>query len=97
MPFPFSQLPTFAELKTILAREFACQFKSEEVRIEVLNDSYFIHYFDRVVGGRVLSHSVVIDDEGERITPTLLRSICENLEIPLDRFGLELGPSSWED
>jgi hypothetical protein len=98
LPFPFTYLPTFAELKFILVREYGCEFKSDMVLVDELNDSYPLTYFERTVEGEVLDFAIVIPaDEEERIAPSFLRSICVRLKIPLVRFHLEAGPSSWED
>jgi len=91
LPYPFAPLPTFAEFRRILIQEFGCEFKQEFQIINEVNDSYPVTFFERDMDGEVLTYVVVFpDDENERISLTLLRSILERLRIDPRRFGLEL-------
>jgi hypothetical protein len=98
LPFPFSRLPSFIDLKLILINKYECAFKSDLVLVDHVKDSYPVTYFEREVEDSVYTFVVVFpEDEEEIVGPTLLRSICTGLKIPLEEFGLELGPSSWEE
>jgi hypothetical protein len=91
LPYPFAQLPTFAEFRVILEQEFGCEFKQEFQIINEVNDSYPVTYFERDMGGRVLDYVVVFPaDINERMSLGLLRSIIQRLEIDPKRFGLTL-------
>ena len=59
MPYPFAPLPTFAELRAILEQEFGCEFKKDDSIIVELGDSYPVTYFERDMGGEVLTCVVV--------------------------------------
>lgn len=95
MPIPFAQLPTFAELKSILISEYGCEPKEITVHLDDVNDSYSVPYFERKMGGGgILDCAIVFpEDESERVALSHLRSICVRLEIPLSRFHLNPDPS----
>lgn len=92
MPVPFAQLPTFAELKSILTSEYGCEYKEITVHLNEVNDSYPVPYFERrMADGSVLQCTVVFpEDETERVALSHLRSICRRLRIPPIRFNLNL-------
>ena len=91
MPYPFAPLPTFAELRAILEQEFGCEFKKDDSIIVELGDSYPVTYFERDMGGEVLTCVVVAPkDKRQRIELDFLRSIVERLQLDPARFGLDL-------
>ena len=82
MPYPLSQAPTFLEFRDRLISEFQCKYKQDEL----------VFYFERTIPNAELVQCVVaIDDDGERLLPSQIRSICTRLEIDTGEFGLDLG------
>lgn len=91
MPYPFSQLPTFAELQSILENDFGCEFKRDLNFVNQDGDFYTVTYFERVIGNEILDCVVVFpEDESERIKLDFLRHIISRLRIDPARFGLDL-------
>ncbi len=53
-------------------------------------NAHEVYYFERVVGKRTLYAPADLTDD-TMLTPSVLRSICNRLRVPLARFGLVLG------
>lgn len=52
--------------------------------------SYEVRSLSRSVDGKKLTYALANDDS-DVMTPSLLRSICARLEMPIEDFGLNLG------
>lgn len=94
MPYPLVQVPTFAEFKKRLADEFGCEFKSETVQSRNNGTFFVAPYFERIVHGKQLTYSVSIENEDDRVTLHLIRSVCRRLEMDMSAFGLNPGLES---
>jgi hypothetical protein len=85
------QMPTFAEFRARLAAEFQCSWEAAPSELSVDDEPpQTVNYFKRVVNGVTLTYSIFIGDT-DRMTPTVLRSACSQLQIDPARFGLTLG------
>lgn len=91
MPYPQSQRPTFAELRSVLEDEYGCEFKTHFNILNELQVSYPVRYFKREMAEETLTCVVIFpEDEDERIELSFLRSICVRLRVDPGRFGLTL-------
>lgn len=90
MPFPFGPKLSFAELRSILETHFGCSLHSLIGPGELTDvngtPAPAVHYFERQVDGESVQAVVVIFDEADYMTPTVIRSICAALKIT------DLGP-----
>jgi L-2-hydroxyglutarate oxidase LhgO len=92
LAYPFTQFPKFGEFIQIAGDEFQCSLK--DLAYPVIPEGgapLSIHYLERLFEGKTLTYVIDIQDFESRMTPTLLRSICTRLKIPLERFNLDLG------
>lgn len=89
MAYPFTQIPTFLELKDRLVSEYDCAIS--ELEEQVNGDDHTIFYVERSINGT--TKKCVIDklDDSERITYSVIRTICTRLDIDPSDFGLPLG------
>lgn len=91
MAYPFVRYPSFREFKEILQKEFDCHYeKLDGVLVDPNNVQHEVSYFRRVLGKKTLLAPVDLSDD-TMLTPSVLRSICTRLKVPLERFGLLLG------
>ena len=93
MAYPFVQLPTFEEfIARVTSKEFGCTFETvESPMIHDETDAISIHFLKRIVNGDARNYVIYHSDFQDRMTFSVLRSICERLEIPVSAFGLTLG------
>lgn len=90
MGYPFVQFPTFREFRERLENEYNCSFESLERTINN-GEIITIFFFVRIIGDRQLRCSIQNFNDDDRIKPSVLRSICERLEIDPIVFGFTLG------
>lgn len=92
MAYPFVQLPTFEEfIGRLTSPEFKCTFETMPSPMETAEESISLHFLKRNADGVDHTYAIYIADFGERVTFSVLRSVCARLEIDLTAFGLELG------
>jgi hypothetical protein len=53
-------------------------------------ECHSIHYLERKLKDRTAQYVIHIDDFDERLTFSVLRSVCDRLEIDRTKFGLTL-------
>lgn len=85
MAYPFIQWPTFGEFRARLIDEFGCEY----TEIGTVNGSA-IGCLKRTIDGDDLLYGVVLEDH-DRLSPTVIRSICARLGVDVAAFGLTLG------
>jgi hypothetical protein len=90
LAYPFAHAPTFADFKRRLCEEFACKFGSETLREEASGADVTSTFFYRESEGEKLVCPIVIEDEQERPTWTVIRSTCKRLNIDPANFGINL-------
>ena len=87
MPYPMAPMPSFAEFRQKLENEFGCEYKTlPEKLVDDKGQEHDVCYFQRVVGDEKRTCAVPIDDQGEMMTPSMIRNICERLEISLGHW-----------
>lgn len=92
VPYPMFPAPTFGELKQILIDEFDCRFiDGPRLSRRGSDESFIATYFSRTVEGREIECIFLPKGDEERMLPDVIRYICDSLEIPKERFGLNLG------
>lgn len=90
MPYPFLRSLTFEEFKNRLEDEFDCEFDDLKVQHSD-GESYPVRYFQRKVDDKIIRCVVSFTGDEEIVSPSLVRSICNNLKIDTSAFGLNLG------
>ena len=92
MAYPFVKYPSFAEFKKILKEEFSCDYKklAQATLVDPDGIDHEVFYFERQEGNTILVAAVDLTDD-TMLTPSLLRSICSRLHVPVQHFGLTLG------
>jgi hypothetical protein len=89
--YPFIKYPSFAEFREILEKEFDCKFRQlDGVLVDPDGNEHEVRYFQRQVSKRLLLCPIDLSDD-TILTPSVLRSTCARLKIPVQRFGLVLG------
>jgi hypothetical protein len=89
--YPFVKFPSFREFRKILQDEFACEYKKlDGVLVDPDGSDHEIFYFQRVVGKKTFLAPVDLTDD-TILTPSVLRSICARLRVPVEHFGFTLG------
>ena len=85
------QAPTFADFRDRLVNEIGCKYSQLPGSMSI-NDGEPkpIFYFERDAGGEIRRYAVAIPDD-ERLTPSVIRSICARLAVDPAKFGLNLG------
>jgi hypothetical protein len=93
MTYPFVQLPTFAEfIGRLTSKEFGCSFETvDNPMTDGYGECHSIHFLRRLIDGEERTYAIYIEDFGERISFSLLRSVCARLSIDSSAFGLTLG------
>ena len=86
MPYPFVRWPTFGELRQKLIDDFQCRYT--EVSGSVNGRVYGT--LERTVDGKTMRYAVPYSD-GQRLAPSVVRSICAHLRVDGSAFGLTLG------
>ena len=91
MAYPFVRALTFDEFAQELATNFGCVLRESRGVLSRANGEppERVRYFERQYNGKVLQCAVV--PSGDRLTPSVVRSICARLAIDPDFFGLTLG------
>lgn len=88
--YPFIYYPTWAEFRAEIAKEFGVELRT--IRTDEIDDVPDIIYLERQHDGKVLCYPFpILLEEEERMTLSLLRKICEYLELPVAHWGLTLG------
>ena len=91
MAYPFVKFPSFGEFRKILEDEFACEYKQlDGVLVDPDGNDHDVFYFERTVGKKTLLAPADLSDD-TILTPSVLRSICSRLAVPVERFGFTLG------
>ena len=85
MAYPFIDWPTFGAFRQRLVEEFGCEYHE----VATINSDR-VNRLRRTVDGDVRDYGVTYGDD-ERVTPTVLRSICRRLDVDVKEFGLNLG------
>jgi hypothetical protein len=93
MAYPFVQLPTFGEfIGRLTSNEYKCSFETDTFPMtDGDGDTHSIHYLKREVDGETIKCVIEIEDFDQRLSFTLLRSVCARLKINVKDFGLTLG------
>ena len=89
MAYPMVPWPTFSEFRERLVSEFGCRY------VHVPDGQMFVNgnpvgELERKVDGKVRRYAVCYDDD-YRIAPSVVRSICTQLHVDPDAFGMNLG------
>jgi len=85
------QLPTFAEFKYRLSKEFDCAYKVLPGSLSMADGpAEPVNYFERTIGGETFRKTISYPDD-ERLMPSVIRSVCDALKIDKSKFGLDLG------
>ena len=91
MAYPFAQLLTLPDFAERLRAEFDCELKeTEEPLVREGGRSIPIRYFERTTEEGTFQAVVDLNDD-DMVQFTVLRSLCAQLRIPVEAFGLELG------
>jgi hypothetical protein len=91
LAYPFAPLLTLSKFAERLHNEFACELnQTDEPLTRDGGRSVPIRYFERVVEGVTLQVVVDLDDD-ELVQFSTMRSLCAQLRVPLEAFGLDLG------
>jgi hypothetical protein len=88
MAYPFGSWPTWAEIIHTLGT-LGVSFKNEQIQIS--NKKIRAQYFEHKMDGAVIRCEVSFTDSNERLTPEMIRYICNRLQINPRLFGLHLG------
>jgi hypothetical protein len=88
MAYPWGPWPSWSEMIHTLGT-LGVLFKAEEIKIS--NRTIKAQYFEHKMDGRVIRCEVSFADENERLTPNMIRYVCNRLEINPRLFGLQLG------
>jgi hypothetical protein len=88
MAYPFGQWPTWAEMIHTLGT-LGVTFKTEE--LQVLKRKVKAQYFEHKMDGVTIRCEVCFTNADERLTPQLIRYLCNRLQINPRLFGLHLG------
>ncbi|MHB8485493.1 MAG: hypothetical protein ACYDCM_07165 [Candidatus Acidiferrales bacterium] len=92
MAYPFARMPTYAELKGRLQKEFGCKYaKAEGTLTDPQGNKHDVYYFERVVGDKTLRANAPDLKDDERVLWSVIRSLCARLKIDPAPFGLTLG------
>ncbi len=78
---------TLREFIEKVSSDHGVEFKEREEPITGPRGDVILRYLQR--DSRIVP--LVDIDEGEVLTPTVLRSLCQQLDIPCEEFGFELG------
>ena len=91
MAYPFVPMPSFAEFRGRLHSEFNAEYKQLDFQItDPEGVDHDVFYFERTVRGVSYYAAIELPDE-TILTPSVLRSVCARLRIPLEKFGFTLG------
>ena len=93
MAYPFVQQCTFGEMIGRLKDEFDCEYETVAAPMLVDGDEdqcVPIHFFKRTIEGKTRTHALYIHDYEDRVQFSVVRSICDRLDIPRSAFGLTL-------
>ena len=88
MAYPLIQCPTLAEIIHTLGT-LGVTFKTEEFRVS--SRKIKAQYFEHKMDGVTMRCEVCFTDITERLTPNMIRYICNRLQINPRLFGLHLG------
>jgi len=86
--YPFAPAITYGEFKARAVRDFGCRIENATMRNVISGKEMTSEVIRRTDGAK----RVVCDiGDQDRLAPTVLRSLCQGLNIPAECFGLELG------
>lgn len=91
MAYPFVPLLTLSEFAKKLHSEFDCELKqTDEPLTRDGGRSVPIRYFERKTAEGTFQ--VVVDlNDNDLVQFSVLRSLCAQLRVPVEAFGLDLG------
>ena len=91
MAYPFLKLPTLGEFLDIAISKHGAK-ENKTAKVQGLHGQTEIRYLIRECSNGKKALAVIPDIKNEeRLTPSVLRSLCNCLEISLKEFGFDLG------
>ena len=76
MPYPMTQAPTWAQFKTRCANEFGCTVQAVVGKTVKISNGH--------------GSTIILLEDHERLTPSMIRNSCAKLGLDPKRFGLNL-------
>ena len=87
MAYPMVQWPTFGEFRQRLERDFGCRYVADG-QVSVNGDP--VARLERDLNGSTRRYAVFYGDD-ERLAPSVVRSICAQLQVDSAAFGFPIG------
>ena len=84
MPYPMLPALSFRRFRERLINDFSCEAKQLGNPVEGT-------YVERVVDDKVLQSAIDWGDDNDRVQWSLVRRLCDQLEIDPAEFDLDLG------
>lgn len=93
MAYPFIKFPTFGEFRDRAVKEYGCQYRriNDAKLVDQSGNAHDLFEFVREVEGKKLFVSPQNLTDETVLTPSVLRSLCARLRIPVEDFGMTLG------
>lgn len=90
MAYPFAQMPTLGQFVRRACSDYGCTHEKGSVTLFGPDGESRVSALSREENGERKVVVLPFLDDGERLTPHLLRSLCRRLGLPLADFGLVL-------
>lgn len=90
MAYPMVQWPTFAEFRNRLERDFGCRYVEGG---EVVVNGVPVGWLERDADGSTRRYAVTYSADC-RLAPSVVRSICVQLQVDPEAFGLTIETES---
>ena len=88
MPYPFMQAPTYGELLERLRKDYGVNVRESGVNYGPRGSVRF-RYLER--GDYPIYILPDLASDTKRVVPSIVRSICSTLGLPLKDFGFNIG------
>lgn len=90
MAYPFVQMPTIDEFINRARADYGCTFRPGAITLFGPDGKSQLSTLSCEVDDETRSVALPFGGHGKRLTPHVLRSLCDRLGIPLEDFGLAL-------
>jgi hypothetical protein len=92
MAYPLAKVPTYAEFRGRLEKELYCKHLKADGKLkDPQGNEHDICYFEREVSGKTLRVAAPDLKDDEHVLWSVVRSVCNRLQVDLAAFGLDIG------
>lgn len=90
MPHPMSKMPTLGEFIEKVKHDYGVTVETPDTKFIDAKGEVALPYLKRVMASKTRVAAVPGIHSDQRLIPSVLQSLCSQLDIPLADFGLSM-------